>query len=155
MAAKLQIIPPDAYPQMVPKADAAKFTSRLKSRETAIRAAKAVSAHGETLRDVVRGYVDELERAALDSAVTFAKAHEIRGLAETAGLHATGRIADGLCRYLDHLRSRPPEPAVVMLHVSAIVRAARAEDEATRMSEVVAAELAELVNKKLSEDRAG
>ena len=50
---------------------------------------------------------------------------------------------------------KAPESAVVALHVSAIASAARAEDEATRMSEVVAAELAALVNRKLIEARAG
>jgi hypothetical protein len=152
-----QIIPPDAYPQMVPKAQAAKFTSVLRSRESAMRAAKAITAESAKLRDVVRGYVDELERSAADPEQLRALAHEIRGLAETAGLAATGRIAEGLCRYLDQMDEHrlPAEAAVAMLHISAIARAARAEDEATRMSEVVAAELAALVNRKLTEAKAG
>ena len=43
--------------------------------------------------------------------------------------------------------------AVVALHVSAIARAARAEDEASQMSDVVAKELAALVDHKLAESR--
>lgn len=150
-----QIIPPDAYPQMVPKAMAAKFAGALRSRETAMRGSKALASHGLDLRDVVRGYVEELEKGADDAKLVYDRAHEIRGLAETAGLSATGRIAEGLCRYLDQLEDmcKIPETPVVMLHVSAICRAARAEDEATRMSEVVAAELAALVNRKLTEAR--
>ena len=48
-----------------------------------------------------------------------------------------------------------PEPAVIALHVSAIVRAANAEDEASRMSDVVAKELAALVAHKLAETKTG
>ena len=79
--------------------------------EYTIRAAKAVSAQSETLRDVVRGYVDELERSLSDSVIVFEKAHEIRGLAETAGLHATGRIADGLWACGDYVEG--PYPATL------------------------------------------
>jgi hypothetical protein len=46
------------------------------------------------------------------------------------------------------------EPAIVALHVSAICRAARAEDEATRMGETVAAELSALVSRKIRELKA-
>ena len=42
---------------------------------------------------------------------------------------------------------------LIALHVSAIARAARAEDEASRMSDVVATELAALVKHKLGERR--
>ena len=122
-----------------------------------MRAAKAITAESGKLRDVVRGYVDALERSGGDPELLRELAHEIRGLAETAGLAATGRIAEGLCRYLDQMDEIriPAEASVTMLHVSAIARAARAEDEATRMSEVVAAELAALVNRKLTEAKAG
>ena len=44
-----------------------------------------------------------------------------------------------------------PEQSVVALHLDAIARAAHAEDEATRLGDTVANELAALVDKKLSE----
>jgi hypothetical protein len=71
-------------------------------------------------------------------------------------LRATGRIADGLCRYFEEMRKlgAPPDAAIAALHVSAIVRATNAEDEASRMSDVVARELASLVTHKLAETRA-
>ncbi len=95
----------------------------------------------------------ELEQAGRDLDKISDKAHEIRGFAETAGLSATGRIADGLCRYFDESEQLGvgPDTAIVSLHVAAIARAAHAEDEVTRMSEVVAKELAALVDRKLTE----
>ena len=127
MASKPQIIPPDAYPQMVPKAHAAKLAGALRGREATIKGIKMVAAAGADLRAVVRSYVETLERCGSDDALLNETVHEIKGLAETAGLAATGRIAESLCRYLDQLEvaQRAPEAAVVMLHVSAIVRAAR------------------------------
>ena len=94
-------------------------------------------------------YVDELERPARDLAQIFDKAHEIRGFAETAGLATTGRIADNLCRYMDEMErvEKPMDPAIVALHVAAIARAARAEEDDAQMGEVVAAELAALVKR--------
>ena len=52
----------------------------------------------------------ELEGAIGNHEVTSDKAHEIRGFAETAGLRATGRIADGLCRYFEEMRKFGAEP---------------------------------------------
>ena len=150
---KVQIISPDLYPQMVSKSDAVKISRTLRSSETLAQGARAVQEVGAHLREGVRDYVRELEEAIGDHEITFDKAHEIRGFAETAGLKATGRIADGLCGYLEEIAKlgAKPDQAVVALHVSAIVRAAHAEDEVSRMSEVVAHELAALVHHKLSE----
>lgn len=150
------IIPPDAYPQMVSRRDAARIARTLRSGETLARGARVIQEAGEHLRDGVRNYVRELEEAIGDHAVTSDKAHEIRGFADTAGLKATGRIADGLCRYFEEMEKLGAEPdtAVIALHISAIVRAAHAEDEASRMSDVVAKELAALVHHKLAETKA-
>ncbi len=81
----------------------------------------------------------------------YEQAHEIRGLAETTGLKATGRIAQGLCNYLEALSfgDGKPENAVVALHVDAISRASRSHDEAMRLGEEVANELAALVQRKI------
>jgi len=155
--ADAQFIPPDAYPQMVSKSDAAKISRALRSSEALTRGAHAIQEAGQRLREAVRDYVRELEDAIGDHEITSGKAHEIRGFAETVGLRATGRIADGLCRYFEEMRKfgAQPEAAIIGLHVSAIVRAANAEDEASRMSDEVAKELATLVTHKLAETKAG
>ena len=156
MKKKAQIISPDLYPQMVSKGDAAKISRLLRSSETLAQGQETVQALGVHLREGVRNHVRELEEAIGNHEITFDMAHEIRGFAETAGLKATGRIADGLCRYFEEMAKlgAKPDTAVVALHTSAIVRAAHAEDEASRMSDVVAKELATLVHRKLSEAKA-
>ena len=82
----------------------------------------------------------------------FEIAHEIRGFAENAGMITTGRIAEILCRYMDDMvrLAKPWDATIVVLHTSAIARAARAEEDDVRMGEVVAAELAALVARRLS-----
>jgi chemotaxis protein histidine kinase CheA len=96
-----------------------------------------------------------LEAAAeqADIGAIFEQAHEIRGLAGNAGLAATGRIANGLCRYLDAVgrANLGAERSLVTLHLEAIARAAHADDEATRLGDTVANELANLVERKLAE----
>lgn len=153
---KAQIIPPDSYPQMAGKTEAARMSRALRSDEAVQRAQRVIEEASQTLRDGVRDYVRALEAAIGDPALAWEKAHDIRGFAETAGLAATGRIADGLCRYFDEMDKLGAEAdtAVVALHVSAIARAAYAEDEAIRMGEMVAKELAVLVSRKLSETKA-
>jgi hypothetical protein len=156
MKKKAQIIAPEFYPQMVSKSDAARMSRMLRDSETLAQGAEVIRDVGAQLREGVRDYVRELEDAIGDHEITAAKAHEIRGFAETVGLKATGRIADGLCRYLEEIEKLGVEPdtAVVALHISAIVRAAHAEDEASRMGDVVVKELAALVNHKLAETKA-
>jgi histone H3/H4 len=153
MSKRAQMIPPDAYPQLVAKGDAAAISRMLKSPDTVVRGSRVIGSSTEGLRAAVRDYVVELEQAGQDLAQISDKAHEIRGFAETAGLHATGHIADGLCRYFDESEQLGvgPDMTIVSLHIAAIARAARAEDEVSRMSEVVAKELAALVNHKLTE----
>ncbi len=153
---KAQVIPPDSYPQMMSKSDAAKISRILRSSEAVAKGARVIKDAGQKLRAGVREYVRELEDAIGDHQITSEKAHDIRGFAETAGLRATGRIADGLCRYFEELEKldAAPDGAVVTLHVSAIARAARAEEESSRMNDVVVKELAALVSHKLAETKA-
>ncbi|HEY4276423.1 MAG TPA: hypothetical protein VGM68_13115 [Rhizomicrobium sp.] len=154
---KADFIAPDAYPQPVSRSDAAKISRALKSSDVLERGARVIQQSSSILRMGVLDYVRELEQAGSNPALVFDKAHEIRGFAETAGLRATGRIADGLCRYLEEAAKRnlTADAAVVALHVSAIVRAAHAKDEASRMSDVVAKELSALAAHKLAEAKTG
>jgi hypothetical protein len=152
---KAQFIPPDAYPQMVSKAQAANIARTLRSNVTAVTATRVIEDSGEMLREAVRGYVAELEEAGMDFGVLSDKAHEIRGFAETAGMLSTGRIADGLCRYFDDAAQAgvSPDTTVVALHVSAIGRTARDTNSLSQMTDVVARELALLAGRKLAESR--
>jgi hypothetical protein len=148
-----QVIKPDAYPQMMSKPNAARASRTLRSAQAAVKAQVAMDAQVPALRAAILGYVEELEKAQGDMSLVFAKAHEIRGFAETAGLVTTGRIADILCRYMDDMEriQRPPDVTLVALNVSAIARAARAEDGDAAMGDAVAAELAALVAKRLGD----
>jgi Hpt domain len=152
---KVEFIEAKSYPAMVRGADAADFLSALKSEDASRRAGRAILARTSQLRDAVLDYVGALEMAvrAGDDYAIFAQAHEIRGLAGTVGLVAAGNIANGLCLYLDALaqRGQRADRTVVMLHAEAIMRAARAQDEATRLGGTVAIELAALVVHKLGE----
>ncbi len=147
-------IPPNAYPQMT-SAAAMSLLQALRDPKVAAAAGCIIADKAEELRHAVFGHVDRMEIAArdFDIAAIFEQAHEIRGLAGNAGLNATGRIANGLCRYLDAAgrASHKPERTLVALHLEAIARAARAEDEATRLGDAVANELATLVDKKIGE----
>ena len=153
---KNQIIPPESYPQMVSKSEAARISRALRSQETIQHGNRVVEEASHTLREGVRDYVREMEESPGNHEIAADKAHEIRGFAETAGLRATGRIADGLCRYFEEMGKfeAAPDAAVIALHISAIVRAAHAEDEASRMSDAVVQELAALVAHKLAEIQA-
>ena len=154
-AAEAQFIAPDAYPQMMSKQAAVGAMKVLRSAQTAVRAQVAMEAHVPPMRAAILQYVEELEDASGDMRSVFDKVHEIRGFAETAGLVTTGRIADILCRYMDDMYriEKPMDTMIVKLHVSAITRAARAEDDDVKMGEVVAAELATLVARRLAEAR--
>lgn len=151
---KAQFIDAKSYPAMLRPVDVAQFVAMLKSETAAKRAGRAMLARTAQLKDAVLGYVSSLERAAQfgDCAETYLHAHEIRGLAETVGLVAAGRIANSLCLYLDTCarRAQTPDRMVVMLHVDAVSRAARAKDEATRLGDEVASELEALATHKLS-----
>ena len=149
---KAQIIPPDAYPPLIRKGDGAAVARLLRSNEVAERGAKAIEDQSDGLRVAVLTLVGELEKSG-DAERIAEIVHDIRGLAEPAGLAAAGRIAEGLCRYFHEIEELGlgPDPAILKLHVTAIARAARHDDEAARMSDQVAKELAVLVGRKLTE----
>ena len=151
-----QVIAPDAYPQMMSKADGARAMAALRSQPVAIKAATAMQAAAAPMRAAILDYVDALEECGGNQQCIFDTVHEIRGLAATAELVTTGRIADILCRYMDDMLrlSLPLDAHLVALHVAAIARAARAEDDDVGMGEMVAAELAALVTKRLFEAEA-
>jgi hypothetical protein len=153
MAEKIQIIVPEAYPQMLNKSDAARAMLMLRAPETRAKAEAAARSCAAPMRAAILKYVSEMEQAGDDIAQIFAKVHEIRGFADTAGLFTTGRISKILCRYIDDMEriQRPMEPNLVMLHVAAIARAARAEEGDMATGEAVAAELAALVARRLEE----
>jgi hypothetical protein len=155
MARKVELIPPDAYPQMVSKAQGLLLARTLRSAVTAVTATRVIEDNAEILRDAVRAFVEELEEAGTDFELVSEKAHDIRGFAETAGMLSTGRIADGLCRYFDDAAQSgvPPDAAVVALHISAIGRTARDPDALSHMNDMVAKELSALAAHKLSESR--
>ncbi|HET7083743.1 MAG TPA: hypothetical protein VFI23_03165 [Rhizomicrobium sp.] len=148
----VEMIAPDAYPQMMSRPQAARALLALRSHETAARAHLAMEAAIPPMRAAILQYVEDMERAGGDMKKQFEIAHEIRGFAETAGLLTTGRIADTLCRYMDDMErmGKSSDAAIVALHASAIARAARAEEDDVRTGEVVAAELAALVARRLS-----
>jgi hypothetical protein len=152
-----QFIAPDNYPQMMGRQDAARALGTLRSAQTAAKAQAAMQACVAPMRAAILQYVDEMEQVATDNAKVFAKVHEIRGFAETAGLVNTGRISDILCRYMDDMEriGKPVDSTIVALHVSAIARAARAEDEDVRMGDAVVHELAALVARRLAEAQRG
>jgi chemotaxis protein histidine kinase CheA len=144
----------DQYPAMLTGTGAANFLSKLKSSETAQRAARIIELRRNELCDAVLDYIKRLENAAAtaDLPDIFGQAHEIRGLAGTAGMEAAGRIADGLCKYLDASKNQQSaiDPAVIALHVDAIVRASSSAEEAGKFGSRVAIELGALVARKLN-----
>jgi len=147
-------IMPGAYPVFSRKT-ASGLLHALRDPEITAAAARVIASKAEELRIAVLAHVDRIGKAAraADPVATYEQAHEIRGLAGNAGLTATGRIANGLCKYLDAINraGRQPDQELVALHLEAIARAAHAEDEATRLGDTVANELAVLVDKKLAE----
>jgi len=153
MNKKAEMIAPGAYPQMLPKAQAALLSQTLRSAKTEVKAARVIADSAENLREAVLAYVEQLEAAGQDHQLVSDKAHEIKGFADTAGLPAAARIADGLCHYLEkiHELDAVPDATVIALHVSAIGRASRDSDQGGRMGEAVRAELAALSARKLAE----
>ena len=153
MKKKAQMITPDAYPQMMGKAQAASFSKTLRSAITEVKATRIIEDSADSLREALLGYVAELEVAGPDYVMVSDKAHEIKGFADTAGLPATARIADGLCHYLERSLElkMPAEPAVIALHVHAIGRASRDPDQGGKAADAVVRELASLAARKLAE----
>ncbi|MEJ0028240.1 MAG: Hpt domain-containing protein [Rhizomicrobium sp.] len=147
--------PAGDYPPLLSEAGRKQAMAKLKSSETLARASRVIALKTAELRGAVLALVDELGAAmrARDWPTVFSATHEIRGLAGTAGLVATGRIANGLCHYLDSIAQLGIEPdaAVAGLHLDAVIRSARTEDDAARHGDAVAQQLAALVARKLAE----
>ena len=157
MTKKAQMIAPDAYPQMMSKAQGAQFSQGLRSSATAVNATRIIADSAAGLREAVLAYVEQLEAGTHDHALVSDKAHEIKGFADTAGLPATARIAEGLCHYLEKSQelAAAPDAIVIALHVSAIGRASRDSDQGGKAGDIVRSELAALSARKLAEVRAG
>jgi hypothetical protein len=150
---KAQMISPDAYPQMVSKGQAKLLSQSLRSAITEVKANRVIEDSAEGLREAVLAYVKELEHAGGNMTVVSDKAHEIKGFADTAGLPATARIAEGLCRYMEEsdVLKAAPDAAVVALYVSAVGRSTRNTGAEAQASSTVASELAALAAHKLAE----
>ena len=150
-----KIIPASDYPALLPPARRVQALRQLRSDEMLDKAHRVILKKKSELRGAVMEHVERIEVAARsnDWSLVFELAHEIRGLAATAGLAATGQIANGLCRYLDtlSLMSAAPDAAVASLHLDAIIRSARTEDDAARYGATVAHQLETLVERKLGE----
>lgn len=146
------IIQPGEYPVLSGETARA-LKKALKSTAAGLAATKTLADNVGSMREAVIAVLPKLEAAGTDAAKVYAVAHEIRGLAGNADLKAAARIAGVLCLYLDGIMraGREAEPGVIRLHVTAIVRAARAIDEDSRFSLHVAKELAMLVTAKLAE----
>lgn len=150
---KAEFIQPDAYPQMLSKANGIRALQTLQSPQVHAKAQHAMNACAPMLQDVIHDYIAALEEAGADPAQIFAILHEVRGFAENAGMVTTGRIADSLCRYMDEMQRvmKSADATVIALHVQAIGRAARAEQDDPDMTDAVAAELNALVMRRLAE----
>lgn len=150
-----KIIPAADYPALLPPARRVQALRLLRSDEMLDKANRVILMKKAELRGVVMEHIERIEAAtrSREWALVFELAHEIRGLAATAGLSATGQIANGLCRYLDtlNLHAAAPDIAVATLHLDAIVRSARTEDDAARYGATVADQLETLVERKLGE----
>jgi hypothetical protein len=148
-----ELIQPDAYPQMVSKRDGLRCMQTLQSDRVALKARTAMASYTPMLRDAIMEYVETLEEAGADLERIFAVAHEIRNFAENAGMATAGRVAENLCRYMDEMErvKKPVDAAIVTLHVAAIARAARAEEDDAKMGDVVSAELNALVKRRLTD----
>ena len=148
-----ELIAPDDYPQMVSKRDSLRCMQTLQSDRVALKAKTAMASYTPMLRDVIIEYVEALEEAGSDLTQIFAIAHEIRNFAANAGMGTAGRVAENLCRYMDEMErvEKPVDPAIVTLHVAAIARAARAEDDDAKMGDVVSGELNALVKRRLND----
>ncbi len=154
----VEIVAADKYPELLPKARRKQAMNLLKSSETLAKASRLIQTKTAGLRRAVLGLIEQMEEAAReqDLAAVFATAHEIRGLAATAGLAATGRISNGLCNYFDATGRLgvAPDLTVVKLHLDAVVRSAKTEDDTARHGEAVVQQLSTLVTRKLAEVKA-
>lgn len=151
---KAEIVAVADYPAMLDEKAAAEFMHVLASKDTNKRMNTTIEQRRGEISSAVRRYVVELAAAATggDLKAVFDCAHDIRGLAGTGGLEAAGRIADGLCKYIDSAErlGAAAETPIIALHIDAIARAASTSAEAQKHGPQVAAELGELVARKLN-----
>ncbi len=147
-------VQPGVYPIM-PVAAAMQLSRALRDKGVVQEATPVLADTSESIKTSVLDNIERMENAARADNFpgVYHESHEIRGLAGNGGLAAAARIANELCRYLDAFfeQHRDPEKHVVRLHMGAISHAARATDDATRLGDTVAKELAQLVDKKLAE----
>lgn len=152
-----EIVPAEAYKPLLPRERRQAALAALRSSETLSKAGRVIALKTTELRGAVLDFVTAMENAARagDWEAAFGAAHEIRGLAATAGLSATGRIANGFCQYMDAVTrlSAQPDAAVMNLHTDAIVRSARTEDDAVRHGDAVAKQLSALAHANLAKLR--
>jgi HPt (histidine-containing phosphotransfer) domain-containing protein len=150
----VEIIPPEAYPQVMPRAESEAFIQVLTSQGALARADRVVAEQRPIIGHAIAAHVSGLKSAfaAGDLDAAHAEAHEIRGLAGNAGFAAAGSISDKFCKYLDGTAGKgvTPDPLILRLHVEAIARATQARDEADRFGRAVAAELDALVAQRLA-----
>ncbi|HEY4942821.1 MAG TPA: hypothetical protein VII56_15435 [Rhizomicrobium sp.] len=154
-APKIELVAAADYPSLLPKTRSGQAMATLKSHDTLAKASRIIALKTAELRGAVLELVKQMEQAAraADWPSVYDTTHEIRGLAGTAGLAATGRIANGLCHYLDAIAALglKPDSAITSLHLGAISRSARTDDDAARHGDAVAQQLSALVARKLSE----
>ncbi len=147
-------VQPGVYPVFSSNV-AMRLGKALRDKEVSAVAENALADTADGMRECVLEHLVKVEAAvhANDVPVIFMESHEIRGLAGNAGLSATGRIANCLCRYIDGFSQAglEPERPVIRLHLEAMARAAHAKDEATRLGDTVVAGMSQLVDKKLAE----
>jgi len=153
--ARPEVVPAENYPSLLSPLQRRQAMAKLKSAETLAKASRILAARAAELRDAVLELVTQFEDAVQveDWPLVYAATHEIRGLAATAGLAATGRIANVFCHYLDAMRQfgLAPEPMIAKVHLDALVRSARTEDDTARHGDEVAQELSALVARRLAE----
>ncbi len=150
-----EIVSAEFYPTLISKPARARAMALLKSSTTLAKANRVIALKTAELRGAVLALIDELSAAVAEKnwPAVFTAMHEIRGLAGTAGLSTTGRIANGFCHYLDAMNGLglAPDESVAALHLGAVTRSARTEDDAARHGDAVAQQLSALVERKLAE----
>ncbi len=151
----VEFVPVEEIPPLLSRARSRQAMLQLQNSATLARGDRALALKAGEMRGAVLALVGRLEHeaGARDWTAVYATTHEIRGLAGSAGLGATGRIANVLCHYLDATarRQAAPDAAVAGLHLDAILRSARTANDAVRHGEAVAEELSLLVARKLAE----
>ncbi|MEI9887343.1 MAG: Hpt domain-containing protein [Rhizomicrobium sp.] len=153
--ADAEVVPASMIPPLLSEARSRQAMSQLKNGETLAKANRMLALKSGEMRGAVLALVGQVEREAAggDWPAVQATSHEIRGLAGSAGLDATGRIANVLYQYLDAMAGRKaaPDAAIGGLHIDALLRSAGTARDAAQHGDAVARELSLLVARKLAE----